>query len=181
MSEEPRTVWRWLYALGAALLLGGGVWAYAQFAPSFGDAWPAWKAHGAERVREALLWLEFFGSITLSALALLWFTALLFSLLLAVTYLLTRLLRWIASRRSTHARLRRACSVLLALLGRERWVGTALNLAASAGALGALSLVSRLPLDDWDWGIQAAITVAIELIVLGVLFGEGRVGWFSRR
>lgn len=181
MLEEHRTVWRWLYALGAALLLGGGVWAYAQFSPGLCASWPAWKAHGAERAREALLWLEFFGSITLSALALLWFTALLFSLLLAAIYLLTWLLHWMASRSSTRVRLRRACGVLLALLGRERWVGTVLNLAASAGALFALSLASRLPLDDWDWGIQGAIAVAIELIVLGVLFGEGRVGWFSRR
>lgn len=173
--------WRWLYALGAALLLGGGVWAYAQFAPGLRASWPAWKAHGTERMREILLWLQFFGSILLSVLVLLWLTALLFSALLALAYLLARTIRWIALRPSTRARLRRACRALLALLERERWLGTVLNLGASAGALAILSLASGLPLDPWDLGIQAIVTLVIELIVLGVLFGQGRMDWFSRR
>ena len=173
--------WRWLYALGAALLLGGGVWACAQFAPDLHVSWSTWKAHGAERMREVLLWLKFFGSILFSVLILLWLTALLFAGLLGLVYLLTRLLRWTIARSPTRTGLRRVCGFLLALLGRERWVGTALNLVASAGALGILARVSRLPPDDWDLGIQIVITVVIELIVLGLLFREGRVGWFPRR
>ncbi len=185
MADRDRTrqwvgLGRWLSALGAALLLGGGIWAYVQFAPDLRSSWPAWVAHGAERLRQAQLWLAFFGSLLLSALALLWFTALLFAGLLCLVYLLTRLLRWVAARPSSTARLRRACGGLLALLGRERWVGTVLNGAASAGALGALGWVTGLPLDYWDWGIQAVIALLIELIVLGVLFRGGRVNWFSR-
>ena len=190
MSDDPRArgwagPWRWLYALGAALLLGGGLWAYAQFAPDLPASWDAWKAHGAERLREALLWLEFFGSILLSVLALLWLTALLFALLLGLIYLLTRLLRWAMARFSSRPGLqrtyvRRACAFTLSLLGRERWVGTALNLLAGAGALGIVAEVSGLPLDHWDLGIQIVIALLIELIVLGVLFREGRVGWLSR-
>ena len=185
MSKDPKArgwagPWRWLYALGAAILLGGGVWAYAQFAPDLDASWSTWKAHGAERLHEALLWLKFFGSIFLSVLVLLWLTALLFSLLLGLAYLLTRLLRWTIAHFPSRTGLRRVCAFLLALLARERWVGTALNLAASAGALGILTGVSGLPLDDWDLGIQVVIAVLIEGIVLGLLFREGRVKWFSR-
>lgn len=180
MSQKPGTGWRWLYALGAALLLGGGVWAYAQFAPDLQTSWPAWVAHGTERLHEALLWLRFFGSLLLSALVLLWLTALLFALLLGGVYLLTRFLCRTIARFPTQSALRRACHRLLALLGRERWVGTALNLAAGAGALGIWMAISGLPLDGWDLGIQAVIALLIELIVLGVLFREGKVGWFSR-
>jgi hypothetical protein len=172
--------WHWLYALTAALLLGAGLWAYAQFAPDLQASWSTWKAHGAERLREALLWLEFFGSILLSVLVLLWLTALLFALFLGGAYLLTRLLRWTIARLPAKSALRRACRWLLALLGREREVGTALNLAASAGALGLVVWVSGLPFDAWDLGIQALIALLIELIVLGVLFREGRVAWLSR-
>jgi hypothetical protein len=185
VSKDPKArgwagPWRWLYALTAALLLGGGVWAYAQFAPDFPASWSAWKAYGAERLHEALLWLEFFGSILLSVLVLLWLTALLFSLLLGGVYLLIRLLRWTIVRFPTRTGLRRVCRLLLFLLGHERWVGTALNLTAGAGALGIVAWVSGLPLDAWDLGIQAVIALLIELIVLGVLFREGRVAWLSR-
>jgi hypothetical protein len=173
-------LWRWLSALGAALLLGGGIWAYAQFAPDLSVSWPAWKAYIMQRGREALLWLQFFGSILLSVLALLWLTALLFSTLLALAYLLARTIRWVAARPSTTARLHRACRGLLTLLGHERWLGTAFNLAASAGALAILARASGLPLDPWDLGIQAIVTLAVELIVLGVLFGEGRMSGLSR-
>jgi hypothetical protein len=135
VSEERRTIWRWLVALSAALLLGGGAWAAAQFSPGFRSSWPVWKAHGAERLQEMLLWLQFFGSLLFSVLALLWLTALLFALLLALVYLLSRFLGWLSARPRTSTGLRRACGFALDLLGRERWVGTVLNLAASAGAL----------------------------------------------
>lgn len=186
MSDDERTrpnvgPWRWLYALGAALLLGGGLWAIAQFSPGFRAAWPAWKAHGEAQMRRALLWFEFFGSLLLSALALLWLTALLFSLLLALATLLTRLLHRLASRPITRPALRRACRGLLALLERERWMGTVFNGMASAGALWLFALLTGLPLDNWDLGIQAIVTGTIELIVLGVLLREGKVNWFSRR
>ena len=180
VSDERKTGWRWLIALSAALLLGGGVWAAAQFSPGFRSSWPVWKAYATERVREMLLWFEFFGSILVSVLILLWLTALLFALLLALAYLLRRVLHWMSSRPRTSAGLRRVCSFLLSLLGRERWVGTVLNLAASAGALGVFGWVSGLPLDYWDLGIQAIIAAIIELVVLGVLFGEGKVDWFAR-
>ena len=180
MSQERGTGRRWLYALGAALLLGGGLWAYAQFAPAPQTSWSTWVAYGRARLREALLWLRFFGSLLLSALVLLWLTALLFALFLGVVYLLTRLLHRAIARFPARLALRRACALILALLGRERWVGTALNLAAGAGALGIWTAISGLPLDGWDLGIQAVIALLIELIVLGVLFREGRVGWFSR-
>jgi hypothetical protein len=186
VAEEDETrqgtgFWRWLSALGAALLLGGGIWALAQFAPGFRASWPAWKAHGAGGLRETLLWLEFFGSILLSVLALLWLTAILFALFLALVRLSSRGLRWTASRPSSGTPLRRVCRALLFLLEREREMGTALNLAASAAALGVFRWASRLPLDAWDLGIQVGIALAIELIVLGLLFREGRVGWLSRR
>jgi hypothetical protein len=180
VSEERRTIWRWLVALSAALLLGGGAWAAAQFSPGFRSSWPVWKAHGAERLQEMLLWLQFFGSLLFSVLALLWLTALLFALLLALVYLLSRFLGWLSARPRTSTGLRRACGFALDLLGRERWVGTVLNLAASAGALGAFVWLSGLPLDYWDLGIQGIVAGVVELIVMGVLFREGKVGWFAR-
>jgi hypothetical protein len=131
-------------------------------------------------VQELLLWLEFFGSILVSVLILLWLTALLFALLLVLVHFLRRFLHWLVSRPRSGAGLRRVCRFLLALLARERWVGTALNLLAGAGALGVFVWLSGLPLDYWDLGIQAVIAVVIELVVLGVIFGEGRVDWFAR-
>jgi hypothetical protein len=113
-------------------------------------------------------------------LALLWFTAILFALFLALVRLSIRSLRWTAARPSSGTSLRRVCRAFLFALERERGVGTALNLAASVAALGVFRWASRLPLDAWDLGIQAGVALLIELIVLGVLFREGRVGWLSR-
>ena len=178
---------RWALAIGVAVLLGGGIWALDQVSPairqgwpSLRQAWPAWRARGASWARETWLWLEFFGSIALSLLALLWFTGLLFSLLMALVYLLVRLIGWLAARTPSSGLLSRFERLTLSLVRHDRLLGTVLNLGASAGSLGLLALIVGRPLDYWDLGIQVAIAVVMELIVLGVLFGEGRMGLLAR-
>jgi hypothetical protein len=171
---------RWALAIGIAVFLGGGIWALDQFSPGVRQVWPAWKARGASWAQETLLWLEFFGSIILSAVALLWFTALLFTLLAALVHLLPRLAGWLAARFPSSDFLSRIEQLTLSLVRHDRVLGTALNLVASAGSLGILAWIVGRPLDVWDLGIQAAITVVMELIVLGVLFGEGRIGLLAR-
>jgi hypothetical protein len=160
--------------------LGSGVWALDQFSSASHQVWPAWKARGASWAQETLLWLEFFGSIALSAIALLWFTGLLFSLLAALVYLLTRLIGWLAARYPSGIFLSRIEQLTLSMVRHDRALGTVLNGVASAGSLGILAWIVGRPLDYWDLGIQAAIFVVMELIVLGVLFGEGRIGLLAR-
>jgi hypothetical protein len=171
---------RWGLAIGVALFLGSGVWALDQFSSASHQVWPAWKARGASWAQETLLWLEFFGSIALSAIALLWFTGLLFSLLAALVYLLTRLIGWLAARYPSGIFLSRIEQLTLSMVRHDRALGTVLNGVASAGSLGILAWIVGRPLDYWDLGIQAAIFVVMELIVLGVLFGEGRIGLLAR-
>jgi len=172
---------RWVLAIGVAVLLGGGIWVLDQLSPGVRQVWPEWKARGASWLQETLLWLQFFGSIALSAIALLWFTALLFSLLAALVYLLPRLAGWLAARFPSSDLLLHIQRMALSVVRHDRVLGTALNGVASAGSLGVLAWIVGRPLDGWDLGIQLAVAVVMELIVLGVLFGEGRIGALARR
>lgn len=115
-------------------------------------------------------WVQFLGSVALSAAGLAWSTALFFGLL-AVG--LRALPLWLdrASRQQPD----RAAWLWLrdgaraAVSNHPRLVGTLLNLLSSALALGLFSAVTRQPLDEWDLGIQGVIAVLMELIVLGVI------------
>ena len=169
-------LWRWLLLIGVALLFAGGVWAYDRVLPGIRAAWPVLQARGSERAHEAVLWLEFFASIAFSVVALSWFTGLLFCLLAALAYLFFLLIRWLALRWPKSERWPRIRDAVQALSRRDRLLGTVLNLAASAGALGVLSWLVDRPLDYWDLGIQGAIALLMELIVLGVLFRGGGIG-----
>jgi hypothetical protein len=162
--------WRWALALGFAIALGGGAWAYDVFGPQIQSAWPRWKAEGNPWLRETLLWIEFLTSITLSIALLCWLTALFFCLfcamLFGVPYLLDRFSRNFTPRQGFDS-IRYAVDIVLE---RERLLGTALNLLASLAALVALSNILGRPLDYWDVGIQVAVSAAVELIVLQVVF-----------
>ena len=57
----------------------------------------------------------------------------------------------------------------IAVLGAGSWGTTLANLLASSCALLVLAWLVQRPLDYWDWGFQAVISVLIELIVLGVV------------
>jgi len=164
-------------ALGYAIALGGGAWAYDVFGAEIRSLWPAWKAEGEFWLREALLWIEFLASITLTTAILCWFTALLFCLLCAM---LLGLL-WLLDRYSSQLFPRQDPSqwrqTIDGIWRHERLWGTVFNLLASLAALGVLTKVLNRTLDYWDVGIQIAISVAIELIVLQVLFAQGRFGW----
>jgi hypothetical protein len=170
-------MWRWALALGFAVALGGGAWFYDVHWPRVRTAWPQWKAQSTPAVREVLLWIEFTVSIGLSIAALCWFTALIFAILSTLAFLLPR---WVG-RHLGAASIPGRRRVLLQFVGRavehDRLLGTVLNLVASCGSLGVMSVVRSRPLDFWDIGIQGAIAVAIELIVLQVLFSEGQLGW----
>jgi hypothetical protein len=180
-APQRAKLWRWLLLVGVALLFAGGVWAHDRVLPEIRAAWPELQARGSERAQEALLWLEFFASITLSVVALSWFTGLLFCLLAALAYLLPRLIHWEARLWPKKRGLPRVRDATLALLRHDRLLGTLLNLLASAGALGVLAAILERPLDYWDLGIQCAIALVMELVVLGAIFREGRIGLFSRR
>jgi hypothetical protein len=162
--------WRWALALGFAIALGGGAWAYDVFGPRIQSAWPRWKAEGEPWLRETLLWIEFLASITLSIALLCWLTALFFCLFCAMLfgapYLLDQFSRNFTPRQGFD-RIRHAVDTVLA---KERMLGTVLNLLASLAALLALSSILQRPLDYWDVGVQLAVSTAIELIVLQVLF-----------
>lgn len=174
-------VWRWALATGFAVALGGGAWAYDVFGAEIRASWPRWKAEGAPWLRNTLLWLEFLASITVTIAVLCWSTAFFFCLLAVLTFSLPRLLNWLCQRFSSWRRLDQTRRTVDAIVQRERIVGTILNLLASFGALVTLRVVLGRSLDLWDLGIQAAISVAVELIVLGVLFAEGRLGWPTRK
>jgi hypothetical protein len=173
--------WRWALATGFAVALGGGAWAYDVFGPEIRASWPRWKVEGAPWVRNTLLWLEFLASMTLTIAILCWCTALLFCLLSALVFSLPRLLSWFCRRFPSCRRLDQARRTADAIAQRERIVGTLLNLLAGLGALVTLTVVLGRSLDLWDLGIQAAISAAIELIVLEILFAEGRLGWPTRK
>jgi len=166
-------MWRWALAIGFALVLGGGAWFFDVHWPRIRAAWPLWKAQSTPAVREMLLWIEFAASIGLSVVALCWFSALLFSLLCAIVFLLPR---WVGRhpKEPSIPRRQRVLRFLDSVVERDKLLGTVLNVLASSGALGVMSVVKARPLDLWDIGIQGAIAVAIELIVLQVLFSEGR-------
>jgi len=156
-------MWRWALAIGFAVALGGGVWAYDVFSPQIRAAWPRWKAEGQPWVREALLWIEFLGSIALTVTILCWATALLFCLLGVVLFALLHLAERSLARTRPAGRLRQTL--------RKEWVlGTVLNVLASIGSLGVLTALLGRRLDGWDLGIQAAVSAAVELIVLQILF-----------
>jgi hypothetical protein len=162
--------WRWALALGFAIALGGGAWAYDVFGSQIQSAWPRWKAEGEPWLRETLLWIEFLTSVTLSIALLCWLTALFFCLFCAMLFgapcLLDRFSRHFTPRRGFD-RIRYAVDTFLE---KERLLGTVLNLLASLAALVALSNILGRPLDYWDVGIQFAVFAAVELIVLQVLF-----------
>jgi len=55
----------------------------------------------------------------------------------------------------------------------DRVVGTALNLVSSAAALALFRWLTRMPLDYWDIGMQVAIAICLELVILGVILRVG--------
>jgi hypothetical protein len=169
--------WRWILAIAFALVLGAGFWAYDVFWPEIRASWPQWKAKGAPWVQELLLWVEFLASVTLSVVTLCWLTALLFCLLAASLCLLALALQRLSGRFPREGWIARARDLLRRVLGHSRLTGTVLNALASAGSLSVLEWILKRPLDFWDIGIQVAIAVAIELIVLDVLFADG---WIVR-
>jgi hypothetical protein len=169
--------WRWILAIAFALVLGTSVWAYDVFWPDIRSSWPKWKAEGAPWIQELLLWIEFLASLTLSVVALCWSTALLFCLLAASLYLLSRALDRLPRRFPREVWLAHIRDALETALQHSRLTGTVLNVLASVGSLALLELVLKRPLDFWDLGIQMAIAVAIELIVQDVLFAGG---WVAR-
>jgi len=173
-------LWRWALAVGFAVALGGGVWAYDVLVPQIRASWPRWKAEGLPWVREALQWIEFLVSITLTLTILCWATAILFCLLgMAVFTLLHLLDRFLARGRHT-GRVRRAECIVGVLLRKEWVVGTILNVLASTVSLAVLTILLDRQLDYWDLGIQIAVSAAVELIVLQVLFAGGRLDWPAR-
>ena len=176
-----RGLWRWALAIGFAIALGGGLWAYDVYGADVRALWPRWKTEGAPWVREALLWIEFLASVVLTAALLCWCTTSLFCLLCLFFFTLPNLLGRLSSRSPSDRRLARAHRIAQTALQRDALVGTLLNLLASAGALAMLPVVLKRTLDYWDIGIQAVISIAIELIVLQVLFPEGRLGWPVRK
>jgi hypothetical protein len=172
--------WRWVLAVGFAIALGGGAWFYDVFGPKIRALWPHWKVEGRPWIREALLWIEFLASISLSIAVLCWCTALLFSLLCAMLFSLPHLVGWLRKRFRSQQRLTRMQQHVDKILGHDRLLGTVLNVLASAGALAVLMVIRKRPPDYWDVGIQVAVTAAIELIVLQILFVEGRFRWPTR-
>jgi hypothetical protein len=173
--------WRWALALGFAIALGGGVWAYDVYSPEIGAKWPVWKAEGAPWLRETVLWIEFLASITLTTAILCWFTALFFCAFCALGFGLPRVLDWLARRFAPRQILVQVRRAIGAALEWDRLWGTVFNVMASLAALDTLRLVLKRPLDYWDAGIQTAIATAIELIVFQLLFAQGRLGWPSNK
>jgi hypothetical protein len=158
--------WRWALALGFAIALGGGAWAYDVYGPEIRAMWPTWKVEGKPWLRDTLLWIEFLASITLTTTLLCWFTTFFFCAFCALGFGLPRIFDRFAGRFVSHQSLGRVRRVLATVLGRDRLWGTVFNVVASLVALFTLSLVLKRPLDYWDIGIQVAVAAAIELIVL---------------
>jgi hypothetical protein len=172
--------WRWALALGFAIALGGGAWAYDVYGPGIRAMWPTWKVEGEPWLRETLLWIEFLASLTLTTAFLCWFTALFFCTFCALGFGLPRAIDWCANRYLPRRNVEQVRRAMDSALEQERLWGTIYNVMASAAALVTLPAVLRRPLDGWDIGIQVVILVAIELIVLQVLFAQGRLGWPSK-
>lgn len=145
----------WLVAVGAVLLVIGGAWVQRRVSPWALSLWRQSPLFGPHVVREAALWVQFLGSLALSALTLSWLTALWFSIGALVLYGISRLPRLRPSIRDWPQR-------------HDRLVGAALGLLSSAGALALLPCVARRPLDYWDLGVQVLVAAVIELVVLGV-------------
>lgn len=194
MAEEPfrgwrasiRTLirggaWRWALALGFAIALGGSAWAYDVYGSNIRALWPTWKTEGDPWLREALLWIEFLASITLTTAILCWLTALFFCLLCALLCGLFVLLDRFAGKLFPRQYVSRVQHTIDDILRRDRVWGTISNILASLSALVALTRLLRRPLDYWDIGIQFAISAAIELIVFQVLFAQGRLRWPGNR
>lgn len=171
----------WAIAAGATFFLAAGFWIYDRFVPRIPAAREGLQATWAKLKvgwSSVVLWLEFLGSISLSAIALSWTTALLFGLLAVVVYLIPGALRLLARVFPRSQRLARMRDVAPRTLKKhDRWVGTALNLSSSVCALFLVSWIVQRPLDYWDLGIQCAIALIIELVVLGV---ASRTGLFAR-
>jgi hypothetical protein len=115
-------------------------------------------------------WLEFLGSIAWSAVGLAWSTVLFFGLAALGLRALPSWLDRVAKRQPG----RRAWpwlrdGTLAAVSNHPRLVGTLLNLLSSTLALGLFTALTGQPLDGWDLGIQGAIALLLELIVLGVI------------
>jgi hypothetical protein len=192
-ARAQRAGWRgWLWVavpLGTAVLLAGGLWVAREGGPAaeragagLRAAWAALRARGARAAHETGLWLQFLGSLVVSLIALSWFSALSFALLGALVRVLPRLLDAAAVRFPRARRLPRMGDAARRALAHGRAVGTALNLAASGCALGLLAWLVPGPLDGWDLGIQGLIAVAVELVVLGLLFRDARFdlrAWFG--
>jgi hypothetical protein len=173
-------LWRWALAAGFAVALGGGVWAYDVLAPQIRASWPRWKAKGLPWVREALLWIEFLASIALTLTILCWATAVLFCLLGVIMFTLLHLLERLSARGRHAGRFRQGERIVGVLLRKEWVAGTILNIMASTGSLAVLTVLLDRRLDYWDLAIQVAVSAAVELIVLQVLFADGRLGWPAR-
>ena len=152
-SVENRQAW--LVVTAAIVMVVAGVWAYRRLAPWLSSLWRRSWLIGSHMAQVAALWLQFFGSIALSALALSWMTAFWFSLGALLLYGISRLPRLRASVRDWPRR-------------HDRLTGTALNVLSGVCSLALLPLVIRRPPDYWDLGIQSLIAVLIELVVLGV-------------
>lgn len=169
--------WRWALALGFAITLGGGAWVYDVYGSAIRTLWPLWKTEGEVWQREALLWIEFLASITLTTAILCWFTALFFCLLCATLLGLLWLLDRLSSRLAAGQNQSRVQRTIDRIWQQDRLWGTIVNVLASLAALAALTRLLNRALDSWDVGVQIAVSAAIELIVFQVLFAKGRLGW----
>ena len=145
----------WLVAIVGILLVVGGALAQRRLAPLVSSLWRRSPLVGSHAAQEAALWVQFLGSLVLSALTLSWLTALWFSLGTLVLYGVSFVSRLRPSIRDWPRH-------------HDRLVGTALSLLSGACALALLPQVARRPLDYWDLGIQVLLTAVIELVVLGV-------------
>jgi hypothetical protein len=145
----------WLVVVAGLILVVAGAWAHRRLAPLLSSLWHRSSLVGSHAVQESALWLQFLGSLALSALALSWLTAFWFSLSTLLLYGISHLPRLDPSIREWPRH-------------HDRLVGTALNLLSSACSLALLPQVTRRPLDYWDLGIQALIAALIQLVVLGV-------------
>jgi len=173
--------WRWALALGFAIALGGGAWAYDVFGPEIRAFWPMWKAEGKPWLRETLLWIEFASSITLTVATLCWFTSLFFCVLCALFFGLSRLLDRCSVRALPEQGLARMRRAMNWIVQHDRLLGSIANALASLAALAVLRILLKRPLDLWDIGIQIMISAAVQLIVLQILFPRGRLDWPWRK
>lgn len=155
----------WLVVVVGLILVVAGAWAHRRLAPLLSSLWHRSSLVGSHIVQESALWLQFLGSLALSALALSWLTAFWFSLGTLLLYGISRLPR-LDPRMYPSASIREWPRHTE---GHDRLIGTALNLLSNACSLALLPQVTRRPLDYWDLGIQALIAALIQLVVLGVL------------